>query len=59
MQLSGINQKQQAHGPATVKGQGGFMKQVTDGILSMLAAQDVYAAGGQLGRKVGVTAAVN
>jgi len=35
------------------------MKQVTDGILSMLAAQDVYAAGGQLGRKVGVTAAVN
>lgn len=35
------------------------MKQVMAGILSMLAVQDVYAARGQLGRKVGIIAAMN
>lgn len=35
------------------------MKQVKAGILSMLAVQEVYAAGGQLGRKVGVIAVMN
>lgn len=35
------------------------MTQGMAGILSMLAVQEVYAAGGQLGRKVGVIAAMN
>lgn len=35
------------------------MKQVVAGVLSKLAVQDVYSAGGLLGRKVGVIAAMN